>query len=133
MPASSLNSSIARCCAPPAPLEAYAIDDPALGSWDESRGEVRDSARSGVIDLLVNTAWGPQESHEAWLAYKRSHGWSYGTVKSVERRQHPCMVEWSELPAAQRAKDVIFVGIVRSLAGQVRTVIEERVPGELAK
>lgn len=34
-----------------------------------------------------------------------------------EKKQHPCMVPYAELPPEQKAKDSIFVGVVRAMAG----------------
>jgi hypothetical protein len=42
-------------------------------------------------------------------------GWRYGPVKDVKNREHPCMVEYDELPMEQRVKDFIFLSIARTL------------------
>ena len=41
--------------------------------------------------------------HEAWSANRRADGWSYGPVRNDEKKQHPCMVPYDELP--EREKD----------------------------
>jgi len=42
-------------------------------------------------------------------------GWKYGPVKDVEKKEHPCCVEYHELPVDQKAKDFIFRAVVYEL------------------
>lgn len=79
--------------------------------WDTAPEWQRDSARKGVIGV-IRDGNSPRESHASWLAEKESTGWRYGPNKDVEKREHPCMVPYDDLPPAQRAKDRIFVNIV---------------------
>jgi hypothetical protein len=37
-------------------------------------------------------------------------------VKNVEKKEHPCFVAYSQLSPEQRAKDLIFVSVVRAIA-----------------
>ncbi len=41
--------------------------------------------------------------HEVWSANRRADGWSYGPVRNDEKKLHPCMVPYDELP--EREKD----------------------------
>jgi hypothetical protein len=56
----------------------------------------------------------PSASHDNWLKQKRSEGWVYGTEKNPTLKQHPCMVEYHELPLAQRTKDYLFAHVVKA-------------------
>lgn len=76
------------------------------------------SARAGVQGVLDGNT--PEQSHEGWLAMKRADGWKFGKVKDPEKKQHPCMVPYAELPPEQRAKDHIFVAIVQAFLKQLR-------------
>ncbi len=58
----------------------------------------------------------PEQSHEGWLAEKIATGWVYGPVKDTEKKEHPCMLPYDELPPSQKAKDALFVRTVRSMA-----------------
>jgi hypothetical protein len=49
-----------------------------------------------------------QEKHEA--------GWMWGKEKDVEKKLHPCMVPWEELPVEQRVKDYLFRAVVKVLS-----------------
>ena len=88
-----------------------ALGDTSQAPWESAPERQKQSARNGVIGALSGAT--PRESHESWMAEKRATGWKYGPVKDVEKREHPCFVPYDELPPAQRAKDGIFVTVVR--------------------
>lgn len=58
---------------------------------------------------------GPEVSHESWMREKLAAGWKYGPEKDAEKKEHPCLVEFAELPREQQAKDYIFRAIVHAL------------------
>lgn len=72
----------------------------------------------------------PEQSHESWFAEKVATGWKYGPVKDPEKREHPCMVSYAELPPVQRQKDHVFVGTVRTWAAALGVSVEETSGGE---
>ncbi|XP_028826293.1 ryanodine receptor 2 isoform X5 [Denticeps clupeoides] len=41
--------------------------------------------------------------HELWVMNKIDLGWTYGTVRDDNKRQHPCLVEFSKLPEQERS------------------------------
>jgi hypothetical protein len=81
-------------------------------AWEDAPQWQRDSAIAGVTFHLENPSAGPSASHESWLAVKAAEGWKYGPAKDPEKREHPCCIPYSELPALQKAKDAIFVAVV---------------------
>lgn len=44
---------------------------------------------------------------------KKAAGWKYGSEKDPEKKEHPCFLPYEELTDAQKAKDAIFVAVVR--------------------
>jgi hypothetical protein len=42
-------------------------------------------------------------------------GWVYGEVKDAEKKTHPCILPYDELPLQQRTKDYLFKQVVDSL------------------
>ncbi len=94
---------------------AYCIylGDHSQKSWDEAESWQQGSAVAGVAGVMACN--GPRESHESWLKNKREDGWVYGEVKDPEKRTHPCMVEYDDLPDDQKMKDEIFVSVVRAM------------------
>jgi hypothetical protein len=92
-----------------------AIGDPVV-PWDEMTEEARAGVIRGVHFNLEHPDAGPQASHEAWLSDHVAAGWTYGSVKNEETKQHPNLVSYDDLPLEQRAKDHIFRGVVLALA-----------------
>ena len=87
--------------------------------WGEAPDWQRDSAIDGVMRHLRSPGMTPEQTHASWVQRKRADGWRYGPEKDPEARTHPCIAPYSSLPAEQRAKDHLFAGIVRALAGFV--------------
>ncbi|MGA2153889.1 MAG: RyR domain-containing protein [Bryobacteraceae bacterium] len=52
--------------------------------------------------------------HEAWLSDKLRDGWKFGPVKDPTKKEHPCMVPYSELPLEQRIKDHLLKAVVQA-------------------
>jgi hypothetical protein len=48
------------------------------------------------------------------MKQKLEEGWKYGEIKDVEKKEHPCMVPYEELDLNQKAKDSLFIAVVRS-------------------
>lgn len=92
-----------------------AIGDDSQLPWDNAPVWQRESARAGV-DLHLMGNFGPEASHLAWMKQKREDGWQYGPVKDPEKREHPCLVPFHELPREQQAKDYLFRAVVHSMA-----------------
>lgn len=89
------------------------IGDDSQPAWEDAPDWQRKSALAGVEGVIAGN--GPEQSHASWLAQKRVDGWIYGEVKDPEARTHPCMVSYDELPAAQKRKDAMFVGVVQAV------------------
>ena len=79
-------------------------------NWEESGWEMQDSCIKGVEGILAGNT--PEQSHESWTKHRTEHGWVYGEVKDPEKKTHPCLVTYAQLPVEQRVKDTIFHGTV---------------------
>jgi hypothetical protein len=95
-----------------------AIGDDSQPSWEDAPQWQRDSAIAGVAFHMANPDAKPSDSHESWLKQKEEEGWKYGPVKNPETKEHPCYVPYDELPVEQKAKDYLFIAVVRSLVAQ---------------
>jgi hypothetical protein len=95
-----------------------ATGDNSQPSWEDAPDWQKSSARCGVEGVIAGN--GPRESHESWLAEKARTGWRFGETKDPEAKTHPCFVPYDELPDFQKAKDGIFVGVVRAVLGSFR-------------
>jgi hypothetical protein len=83
--------------------------------WDEAPEWQKNSAISGVLNIYNNPDTTPEDSHSNWLNDKARDGWTYGAVKDIEKKEHPCFVPYSMLPPEQRRKDHIFGEVVRAV------------------
>lgn len=86
---------------------------PVAAKWDKF--EDQEGIIAGVINAVTNNVT-PEQSHEAWCADKWSKGWTYGEVKDVDLKTHPCLVPYAQLPEEQKIKDTLFLAIVAALA-----------------
>lgn len=84
--------------------------------WDEAPEYQAREAVSGVQEAIRNPKITPAQSHEMWLDRMRAAGWTYGQPKDPERKTHPTLLPYRELPAEQKLKDRLFIAIVRALA-----------------
>lgn len=121
---------IARVCheANRALCRALGEDQPA---WDDAPMWQKSSAIEGVKKHML-AALTPEQSHEAWMEAKLRDGWRYGEVKDADKREHPCMVPYGELPAEQRAKDHIFGSIVATIRAVQAERLGDGVAGDRA-
>lgn len=94
-----------------------AIADPVPDEWAVATDTVRNGYLEGVQTLRASPTLTPTELHERWCATRRAAGWVYGIRKDpgAAPPTHPCLIEWSKLPRAQRFKDRIFSAVVRAL------------------
>ncbi len=83
--------------------------------WHEAPDWQRTSAIKGVSGVLVDGN-NPRQSHEGWLKEKVDTGWVYGAAKDPEKKTHPCMMSYDDLPAEQKWKDHLFVTTVAAMA-----------------
>jgi hypothetical protein len=114
-------SDIARICHEANRAYCLALGDTSQQPWEAAPKWQRDSAIAGVAFLLDRSAAGPADSHKSWFDQKKHDGWRYGPTKDEDAKTHPCMVDYMDLPMAQRAKDRLFCSIVRAMeprAGQ---------------
>ena len=91
-----------------------AIGDTSQEPWDSSPQWQKDSAVQGVAKRLAGAS--PEELHKSWLAAKLADGWSLGDVKDVEKKTHPAMIPYADLPRSQRVKDRLFGSTVTEMA-----------------
>lgn len=110
------NTAIARVCHEANRAYCTANGDFSQLPWDEAPQWQRDSAIKGVHFAVDTPDAKPSDSHESWLKEKEKEGWKYGAVKNVETREHPCYLPYSDLPEEQRAKDRLFLAVVRALS-----------------
>ena len=110
---------IAECCHEANRAYCEAFGDWSQPMWADAPDWQKDSAIDGVAFHIDNPDAGPSASHENWMKQKLAEGWNWGTVKNIEELEHPCMVEYADLPPEQQAKDFIFCAIVKTLSREL--------------
>lgn len=94
------------------------IGDASQVPWESAAEWQRESARLGVLKVLQENV-SPEQSHASWFTHKLEQGWRYGEKKDEALKLHPCMVDFRDLPAEQRAKDALFGVVVRGVAASL--------------
>lgn len=94
------------------------IGDNTQPSWEDAPEWQKKSAADGVIHAMSNPGVTPKMSHENWLKTKKAEGWVYGPVKDLDKKAHPCMVPYNELPKEQQTKDDLFLAVVSAMMGR---------------
>ena len=56
----------------------------------------------------------PSVSHENWMKQKLADGWVFGSAKDPDKKTHPALVPYEELPEEQKIKDYLFRAVVEA-------------------
>jgi len=57
-----------------------------------------------------------RNNHELWASRRMAEGWTVGPRRDDEKRQHPCLVPYEELPESEKEYDrVLVVQIVKTI------------------
>lgn len=75
-----------------------------LVSWELVEGEGKPEVHPLVVEAAEVELLAPQE-HERWRRDLEEDGWRIGSERDPERRTHPMLIDWDQLPEAEREKD----------------------------
>ena len=106
---------IAKSCHEANRVWCQANDDDSQTNWQDAEQWQRDSAIAGVEFRVNNPELGRDAQHNAWMKDKIENGWIYGNVKDSNKKTHPCIVPFEDLPEFQKKKDTLFCAIVDAL------------------
>jgi len=93
-----------------------AYGDTSLPPWEAAPDWQREARLPSVAFHRANPDASAAATHEAWLADKRAQGWVFGPVKDADRKTHPSLVPFDDLPDVEKAKDFIVSATVRALS-----------------
>lgn len=110
------NEKIARIAHQINKAYCEALGDYSQPDWKDAPLWQKESAIDGVLFHQKHPEADASASHENWLLEKIQNGWTYGEVKDADKKQHPCLVPFKDLPQEQRAKDYLFKAIVSALS-----------------
>lgn len=107
---------IAMACHSAIAAYAVSLGEKPAPPWDKMDEAHKESVSAGVRLISENPNLGDDGAHASWMDAKLKEGWVYGEVKDTEKKTHPCLVPFTELPKEQQFKDALFRAIVLSLA-----------------
>lgn len=84
-----------------------------FGPFDSLPPAEKDVVLAGV--RAARQGYTPRELFELWAVAKRALGWEWGPSKDADRKTHPNLVAYSDLPAPQRDKDRVFLAVVTAM------------------
>lgn len=90
------------------------IRDYSQQDWEQVSEEHKISCMDAVCFHMENDAT-PEQSHNNWMNHKFNNDWTYGTTKDEERKEHPCLIPYYQLPQDQQSKDYLVKAIVKVL------------------
>lgn len=105
---------IARLCHELNRMYCEVLGDYSQPIWSFAPDWQVESTIQGVMFYLLHPSATAADGHEQWVQHKRAEGWTYGPAKDVERKHHPCLVPFCQLPEAEQRKDRLFKGVVNA-------------------
>jgi hypothetical protein len=72
------------------------------------------SNEASFLDFLANPGRTPEDSHQLWMAQKLADGWVYGPVKDREKKTHPDLVPFDQLPEIEQRKDINHIEALKA-------------------
>lgn len=108
---------IARICYESNRALQAVLQDPTNGvsvPWEDASYETREGLINAVRQHIVSDV-DPRDSHDLWCKAKLAAGWVYGEFKDEEAKTHPCLKPYSQLSSGDKAKDRLFIAIIRAL------------------
>ncbi|WP_433302333.1 RyR domain-containing protein [Actinoplanes sp. CA-030573] len=81
-------------------------------------------------DILALVERLAENAHEVWAVERMTDGWRYGPSRDDEKREHPCLVPYSDLPEREREYDrALVLTTVRTILALGYTITRDA-PGD---
>lgn len=111
--------AIAAVCHEANRAYCVSIGDDSQPAWKDAPAWQAESAFKGVEAIAEGNITEPRGSHASWSREKLDNGWKWGAVKDPEKKEHPCLVDFEQLPHEQQTKDHLFFAIASTLLARV--------------
>lgn len=73
---------------------------------EEINNDQLESLIDGIEFLTANPDTTPETNHNNWMREKERQGWVYGSEKNFDKKTHPDLVPFDELPEIEKRKDI---------------------------
>lgn len=93
-------------------LQAVDGDELPSPPWDSWPRQA--TTLAGVLRVM-HTGMTAREHHENWMRELTARGWTWGP-KDPEKKTHPHLVPWAELPPEIRLRARLFVAMVNEMS-----------------
>ncbi|EEL48092.1 MULTISPECIES: RyR domain-containing protein [Bacillus cereus group] len=58
-----------------------------------------------------------KNTHDVWAAQRMKEGWTYGPKRDDSKKEHPCLVEYEELPEQEKEYDrLTAINAIKTIA-----------------
>ncbi|MEM9740895.1 MAG: RyR domain-containing protein, partial [Pseudomonadota bacterium] len=84
--------------------------------WRMAPRWMKESTRESVDFVLAHPSADDLKQHDQWMEQKRRDGWVYGETKNEQKKTHPMLVPFEDLPEMEKLKDSLLRAIVLALA-----------------
>lgn len=86
-------------------------------AWEDEActDAMKASSERGALAMLVNPDMTARDEHQRWYNERWEQGWRYGPVRDNERKLHPSMRDFDELPLGERLKDLARIAMAEEL------------------
>ena len=55
-----------------------------------------------ILDLAEKLA---ENTHDVWAKERMDQGWCWGPARSDEKKEHPCLIPYEDLPESEKVYD----------------------------
>lgn len=112
---SNLLDTISKVCHEANRAVCLAAGQPTLPAWEDAPQTARDATKEGVLFCIYNRDASPAQVHQDWYDNLINDGWVYGSEKDYDKKTHPCLIAYENLPYVDRLKDGLFKEIALTL------------------
>lgn len=90
-----------------------ALSGKSMLGWEALSARKKSNFRSWVRLALYGVS--AEEAHGQWLGRKVEQGWTFGLVKDRQKKTHPLLVTFDELPKKHKCRKKLFMVVAREV------------------
>ena len=83
--------------------------------WSKAPKWMKSASRDAVVFRIQNPDAPASSQHDQWTESKLADGWKFGKKKDPDKKTHPLLIPYNELPLEERQKDALVSAVVVAL------------------